>query len=223
MGFLKQLDCFMFIKPAGRLFKLKGGTKTNENEDIQNIREINQCFFLLILTTLVFTIGSAATVYADKAKELDGKVDAALERFYKHVKDGKEVAAKANGLLVMPSVKKGAFIVGGEYGRGALRIGGKTVGYYSIISGSVGFQIGGQAKDLIIAFMSSDALKKFLDSKGWTAGVDGNVALITVGAGESAMTAAAKNPIAAFVFDVKGLMADMSLKGAKFNKLDLAK
>jgi lipid-binding SYLF domain-containing protein len=223
MGFLKQLDCFMFIKPAGRLFKLKGGTKTNENEDIQNIREINQCFFLLILTTLVFTIGSAATVYADKAKELDGKVDAALERFYKHVKDGKEVAAKANGLLVMPSVKKGAFIVGGEYGRGALRIGGKTVGYYSIISGSVGFQIGGQAKDLIIAFMSSDALKKFRDSKGWTAGVDGNVALITVGAGESAMTAAAKNPIAAFVFDVKGLMADMSLKGAKFNKLDLAK
>ena len=185
-------------------------------------RSIN-VFFLLTLTTLVFTISSAATVYADKAKELDGKVDAALERFYKHVKDGKEVVGKADGLLVMPSVKKGALIVGGEYGRGALRIGGKTVGYYSIISGSVGFQIGGQAKDLIIAFMSSDALKKFRDSKGWTAGVDGNVALITVGAGESAMTAAAKNPIAAFVFDVKGLMADMSLKGAKFNKLDLAK
>ena len=185
-------------------------------------RSIN-VFFLLTLTTLVFTISSAATVYADKAKELDGKVDAALERFYKHVKDGKEVVGKADGLLVMPSVKKGALIVGGEYGRGALRIGGKTIDYYSIISGSVGFQIGGQAKDLIIAFMSSDALKKFRDSKGWTAGVDGNVALITVGAGESAMTAAAKNPIAAFVFDVKGLMADMSLKGAKFNKLDLAK
>ena len=185
-------------------------------------RSIN-VFFLLTLTTLVFTISSAATVYADKAKELDGKVDAALERFYKHVKDGKEVVGKADGLLVMPSVKKGALIVGGEYGRGALRIGGKTIDYYSIISGSVGFQIGGQAKDLIIAFMSSDALKKFRDSKGWTAGVDGNVALITVGAGESAMTAAAKNPIAAFVFDVKGLVADMSLKGAKFNKLDLAK
>ena len=185
-------------------------------------RSIN-VFFLLILTTLVFTIGSAATVYADKAKELDGKVDAALERFYKHVKDGKEVVGKADGLLVMPSVKKGALIVGGEYGRGALRIGGKTIDYYSIISGSVGFQIGGQAKDLIIAFMSSDAIKKFLDSKGWTAGVDGNIALITVGAGESAMTATAKNPIAAFVFDVKGLMADMSLRGAKFNKLDLSK
>ena len=89
-----------------------------------------------------------------------------------------------------------------------------------MISGSFGLQIGGQAKDIIIAFTSSEALKKFRESKGWEAGVDGNVALITVGAGESAMTAMSKEPIAAFVFDVKGLMADMSLKGAKFNKLD---
>jgi lipid-binding SYLF domain-containing protein len=69
--------------------------------------------------------------------------------------------------------------------------------------------------------MSRDALKKFRGSKGWEAGVDGNVALITADAGESAFTAAAKDPMAAFVFDVKGLMADMPLKGAKFNKLDL--
>ncbi len=181
-----------------------------------------KAFYLMVLTMLVFSIGPAATVYADKTKELDAKADAALDRFYKHVKDGKEVARKAKGLLIMPSVKKGAFIIGGEYGRGALRIGGKTVDYYSMISGSVGFQIGGQAKDIIIAFMSSDALKKFRDSKGWEAGVDGNVALITTGAGESAITAMAREPIAAFVFDVKGLMADMSLRGAKFNKLDLS-
>jgi lipid-binding SYLF domain-containing protein len=123
-------------------------------------------------------------------------------------------------MLVLPNVKKGALIVGGEYGQGAMRIGGKTVEYYSMISGSVGFQIGGQAKDVIIAFMTSDALQKFRQSKGWEAGVDGNVALVTMGAGESAMTAMGKDPIVAFVFDVKGLMADMSLRGAKFNKLD---
>jgi lipid-binding SYLF domain-containing protein len=92
-----------------------------------------------------------------------------------------------------------------------------------MISGSVGFQIGGQAKDVIIAFMSSDALNKFRSSKGWEAGVDGNIALITVGAGESATTAMGKNPIVAFVFDVKGLIADMSFKGAKFTKLDMSK
>ncbi len=89
-----------------------------------------------------------------------------------------------------------------------------------MISGSIGFQIGGQAKDIVIAFMSDAALKKFRDSKGWEAGVDGNVALITMGGGESAITAMANDPITAFVFDVKGLMADMSFRGAKFNKLD---
>jgi len=143
-----------------------------------------------------------------------------MDRFYKQVKDAKEVVRQAKGMLVLPNVKKGALIVGGEYGQGVMRIGGKTVEYYSMISGSVGFQIGGQAKDVIIAFMTSDALKKFRNSKGWEAGVDGSVALVTLGAGESAITAMGKEPIVAFVFDVKGLMADMSLKGAKFNKLD---
>jgi len=165
--------------------------------------------------------GPATAVYADKAEELNAAADAALDRFYKQVKDGRVVAEKAKGLLIMPIVKKGAFIIGGEYGRGVMRIGGKTVDYYSMMSGSIGFQIGGEAKDIIIAFMSSDALQKFRDSKGWEAGVDGNVALITKGGGESAVTAMAKEPIVAYVFDVKGLMADMSLKGAKFNKLEL--
>ena len=178
-------------------------------------------FILILVSMFVLTMGLATTVYADEAKELDAKADAVLERFYKQVKDGKEVAEKAEGLLILPSVKKGALIVGGEYGKGALRIGGKTVDYYSMMSGSVGLQIGGQAKDLIIAFMSSDALKKFRESKGWEAGVDGNVALITKGAGEATVSAMNKEPIIAFVFDVKGLMADMSFKGAKFSKLEL--
>jgi len=161
--------------------------------------------------------------FAGTAKEIDASADAAMDRFYKQVKDATEVVRQAKGILILPNVKKGALIVGGEYGQGALRIGGKTVAYYSMISGSFGLQIGGQAKDVIIAFMSSDGLKKFRESKGWEAGADGNVALITVGAGDSAITAMSKEPIVAFVFDVKGLMADMSLRGAKFNKLDKGK
>jgi lipid-binding SYLF domain-containing protein len=175
-----------------------------------------------IIVSVVFVLGItlAGQSWGATAKEIDASADAALDRFYENVKDAKEVAQRAKGLLILPNVKKGALIVGGEYGQGVLRIGGKTADYYSMISGSIGLQIGGQAKDVIIAFMSSDALKKFRDSKGWEAGVDGNVALLTVGAGESAISAMGKDPIVAFVFDVKGLMADMSLKGAKFNKLN---
>jgi lipid-binding SYLF domain-containing protein len=178
--------------------------------------------FSIILGAMLFTVFLFVGQSFAKmtAKEVDASVDAAMDRFYKQVKDAAEVVRQAKGLLILPNVKKGALIVGGEYGQGALRIDGKTVDYYSMMSGSFGLQIGGQAKDIIIAFNSNDALKKFRESKGWEAGVDGNVALITVGAGESAVTAMAKQPIAAFVFDVKGLMADMSLKGAKFNKLD---
>ena len=178
--------------------------------------------FSYIAIGVIFILGSvfAGQSFGGTAKEIDASADAALDRFYKNVKDAREVARQAKGMLILPSVKKGALIVGGEYGQGAMRIGGKTVDYYSIVAGSIGFQIGGQAKDLIIAFMTGEALNKFRQSKGWEAGVDGSVALVTLGAGESAITAMGKEPIVAFVFDVKGLMADMSLKGAKFNKLD---
>ena len=180
-------------------------------------RKLSIVLSLMLLAVFLFAGQSFAKM---SAKEVDASVDEAMERFDKQVKDAAEVVRQAKGLLILPNVKKGALIVGGEYGQGAMRIGGKTVEYYSMMSGSFGLQIGGQAKDIIIAFMSSEALEKFRESKGWEAGVDGNVALIKVGAGESATTAMSKQPIAAFVFDVKGLIADMSLKGAKFNKLD---
>jgi lipid-binding SYLF domain-containing protein len=178
--------------------------------------------FLCFLIAAVFLFGGlfAGQSFGASAKEIDASVDAAMDRFYKHVKDGKEVVDRAKGLLILPNVKKGALIIGGEYGQGAMRIDGKTVEYYSIASGSIGLQIGGQAKDIILAFNSNEVLQKFRDSKGWEAGVDGNVALVTLGAGDSAISAMNEGPVVAFVFDVKGLIADISIKGAKFNKLD---
>jgi lipid-binding SYLF domain-containing protein len=172
---------------------------------------------LLLATTIVFF---ANNLMAKSAKEIDASVDVAVERFYKQVKGAEEFVKASKGMLVMPNVVKGAFIVGGDYGEGALRIGGKTVDYYNTVAGSFGFQIGGQKKDIILCFMTDDALKKFRNSKGWEAGVDGNVALINVGAGERADTTTSKDPIVGFVFDSKGLIADLSLKGAKFSKLD---
>ena len=119
--------------------------------------------------------------------------------------------------------REAAFVFGGEYGEGALRIGGKNVAYYNLVSGSYGFQIGAQSRDMIIAFMTDEALKKFRSSAGWEAGVDGNIAVLDLGAGGKIDTTTIKDPIVAFVFDVKGLMADISLKGAKFTKLDMSK
>lgn len=177
--------------------------------------------FLSVCALFLFGFLLAGQSFGATAKEIDAAANAAMERFFTQVEGSKAVAERAKGLLVLPNVKKGALIVGAEYGQGALRIGGKTVDYYSITAGSIGLQIGGQARDIVIAFMSEDSLKKFRASKGWEAGADGNLALVTLGAGERADTKMANEPIVAYVFDVKGLMADMSLRGAKFNKLDL--
>ena len=139
----------------------------------------------IIVATAVSAIlltGLASIIYAATAKEIDASVAVAMDRFYSKVQGGKEFAKNAKGLLVMPNVTKAAFVVGGEYGEGALKVGGKNVAYYSLVSGSYGFQIGAQSKDMIIAFMTNEALKKFRSSKGWEAGVDGNVAVLNLGA-----------------------------------------
>jgi lipid-binding SYLF domain-containing protein len=178
-----------------------------------------------IVGCIVIILGGvfAGTAFGKTAKEIDASVDAAMARFYKMVKNGKEAAAKAKGMLILPNVAKGAFIIGAEYGQGAMRIGGKTVEYYSMGSGSLGLQFGGQSKDIIIAFNSSEALKKFRNSKGWEAGVDGGVTVISAGESGGRITAQYDEPIVAYVFDAKGLMVDVSMKGAKFNKLDMSK
>ena len=176
--------------------------------------------WLAVIALMVSGFGFVENAVGAAAEEIDASANVATRRFYKQVEGAEEFVSSAKGLLIMPSVKKAAFIIGGEYGEGALRIGGKTVDYYNIVSGSIGFQIGAEAKDIIIAFITQEALDGFRASSGWEAGLDGNVALIVIGAGERVDTRTIKDPIVGFVFDVKGLIADISLKGAKFTKLD---
>jgi lipid-binding SYLF domain-containing protein len=179
---------------------------------------INRKSIALLAAVVLMVSASVDVVSAKTAQEINASVNACLDRFYKQVKGGKEITGKAKGVLVLPGVIKAGLIVGGEYGEGALRVGGKTASYYNLAAGSVGFQIGGEAKDIIIMFMTDAALKQFQASKGWEVGVDGNVALVNIGGGERVDFTKLNDPIVAFVFDVKGLMADISLKGAKLTK-----
>jgi len=156
---------------------------------------------------------------AGAANEIDTSVDLALEQFKKDIKGGDEFLKSAKGVLVFPSVFKAGVGVGGEYGEGALRIGGLTVDYYSTAAASIGFQLGAQSKRIIIVFMQDDALKKFRESKGWEAGVDGSVALIELGAGGTLDTTNIKSPIVGFVFGNKGLMFNLTLEGSKYTKI----
>jgi len=175
---------------------------------------------------VVFWMGAILTGFllpkiatAATAREIDVSVDVALERFVKEVQGAKELLAIAKGVLVFPSVYKAGFVVGGEYGEGALRIGGKTVDYYSTAAASFGLQLGAQAKTLILVFIRQDALDNFRKSEGWKAGVDGSVAVLDVGVGKAIDTETIKDPIIGFVFGQKGLMGNLTLEGAKMTRI----
>lgn len=177
---------------------------------------------LTFIITLSILNGSMSVkkAQAASAKEIDIKVDAALERFIKEIGGAEKFLKAAKGLLVFPSVIKAGFGIGGEYGEGALRIAGKTVDYYSTAAASIGFQLGAQSKTVILVFLDKDELKKFRDSSGWEIGVDGSVALVTLGTGGSIDTTSIKDPIVGFVLSNKGLMYNLTLEGSKITKLN---
>lgn len=172
-----------------------------------------------IAAVCLLAITAAPAAFADSKVELDAKVQEALTQFAKHTSAGAELAAKAHGVLVFPSVIKAGIGIGGEYGEGALQIGGKTVDYYSIAAASIGLQLGAQARTEIILLMTADALKSFRDSQGWKAGVDGSVALATLGAGGTIDTQTAQKPIIGFIFSNKGLMYNLTFEGSKITKI----
>lgn len=156
---------------------------------------------------------------AASAKEINIGVDATLKRFTKEVNGGAQFLNKAEAVLVFPNVLKAGFVVGGEYGEGALRVGGDTVGYYSTAGASIGFQLGAQSKSVVLVFLSKQALNSFRNSDGWKVGVDGSVALIKWGVGEDVNSTEIKDPVVGFVFGNKGLMYNLTLEGAKFSRI----
>jgi lipid-binding SYLF domain-containing protein len=158
---------------------------------------------------------------AASAKEIDVGVDGAIVLFEKEVKNGKSFLQSSKGVLAFPRVLKGGAGFGGEYGQGSLRIGGKTVDYYSTLQGSFGLQLGGEIKTVFVVFLDEGALKRFREGEGWTAGMDGSVSLVTLGAGGSIDTNNLQDPIVGFVLGQKGLMYNLSFEGTKFTKLDM--
>jgi len=173
---------------------------------------------LLALGAMAFTLAFTQIAHAGTAAEIDAGVKDALKRFTTEVKGGQEFVNSAKGMLVFPKIYKGGLIVGVEGGEGALLVGGKTADYYKSGGASFGLQAGAQAKTVIIAFMTTEALEKFRKSSGWKVGVDGSVAMVDVGAGASLDTKTIKDPVVGFVFGQKGLMANITLEGSKYEK-----
>ena len=177
----------------------------------------------LALTGCTVTPGSHDTPRTDVSKRhsIDANVDATLQKLYATVHGSRELVARAHGVLVFPSVLQAGFVVGGQYGEGALRVGGSSVGYFSTVSGSFGLQAGAQSKAVIFLFMTEDSLERFRKMDGWSVGADASVALVKVGANGDIDSNTATAPVQVIVMTNAGLMGDVSLAGTKVSRLHI--
>jgi lipid-binding SYLF domain-containing protein len=174
---------------------------------------------LLVLCCLL-AAGAVEGAHAASGRQIDRDVNAALSNFYRQVDGARGLVADAAGVLVFPSVVKAGIGLGGEYGEGALRRRGRTEAYYNTVSASFGFQLGVQARTVIILFMTEEAFRSFRRKRGWKVGVDGSVTLVTVGVGGSLDSNQIKSPVIGFILDQKGLMYNLTLEGSKITRID---
>jgi lipid-binding SYLF domain-containing protein len=178
--------------------------------------------FRTLVAILLFVqvlVSSFAKSEAATATEIDAGVAATLGSFQRQFPGARELGQKAAAVLVFPSVVKAGIGFGGEYGEGLLIIHGKPGGYYDLISGSFGFQLGVQVRSVVIMFMTERALASFESTYGWRVGVDGSVAIVTLGAGGSIDTESLTSPVIGFILDPTGLMYNLTLEGSKISRI----
>jgi len=172
----------------------------------------------LFAAALVLVLG--VSVFAQKSKEIDQKVAAAMAQLTSTTPAAAQLAKAAKGILMFPSVKKAGFIVGGQYGEGALRVNGATQGYYKTTAASFGLQAGGEKFGYAMFFMNDGALDYLKSSNGWEIGVGPSVTVVDAGAAASLSTSTARSDIYVFFFGQKGLMGGLTIQGSKITKFE---
>ena len=171
---------------------------------------------LLAAAMLLFT---AIAARAETAAQIDRKVDSAILKLYENYPGAKKLSKAAKGILIFPNIVKGGLFIGGQYGEGALRAGGKTVGYYSTAAASYGLQAGVQSFGYAMMFMTDNALQYLKKSSGWEIGVGPSVVVVDEGMARSLTTTTAKDDVYAFIFSQQGLMAGLGIQGSKITQI----
>ncbi len=173
---------------------------------------------ILLIAALAATLAMPA--HGADAGTIDRRVQEAIGRLYATYPSLRPVVQRARAVLVFPHVYKAGIGIGGDYGEGAMLEGGRTTGYYNVISGSIGFQLGAQRRSQFFVFTDPDALAKFKNTDGWKVGVDGSVVLVTLGASGNVDTNSLKAPVLAIVMGEKGLMYNATLEGSKISRIE---
>ena len=177
-----------------------------------------QFSFVFVLATSSATFAQMKAL-APTASEIDQSVATALSRLYQENDGARALGQKARGVLVFPEIRKGAFIVGAQYGYGALRQGSQTAGYYRTGAASYGFQAGVKKFGYALFFMTDSALRYLDASGGWAIGTGPSLVVVDQGMARSLTTTNLRADVYAFVFNQSGLMGGVGLEGSKVTKI----
>jgi len=162
----------------------------------------------------------AAPAMAASAAEISSNANKALQDLYAKVPAAKAIGAKAQAILVFPTITKAGLGIGGQYGDGALIKGGKVVAYYNTSGISSGLQAGAQQYGYAMFFMNDGALKSLDSAQGFEVGVGPSIVVLDEGKAKTTTTTTMKDDIYAFIFSQKGLMAGLGLQGNKITKIN---
>ncbi len=177
---------------------------------------------LAIATVMISTFGSGLALAAS-ASEIDRNATQALSMLYATTPGAKSLADKSKAILIFPSIIKGGFIVAGQFGDGALRERGRTVGYYRSLSASYGFQAGAQSFGYVLFFMDEASLAYLNKSGGWELGTGPSLVVLDKGFGKNLSTTTMQKGVYAFIFNQRGLMGGIGLQGSKITRINPGK
>ncbi len=179
-----------------------------------------------IWTRRTFLVGVGSTLAAcgngignSRGQKINYRVDLALQQMYSEVPGSRDLADRAAGMLVMPTITKVGFGWGGAYGEGALVIGGAPVEYYSVAKGTYGFQFGLQQYAHTLFFMNDAALADFRASSGWQVGADVEYVVKNKGDNVGIDTTKLRSPVVALIYGRAGLIVGATLEGTKYSRI----
>jgi lipid-binding SYLF domain-containing protein len=183
------------------------------------MKYIRSASIFLVFTFFAIALVGPNPAYAASAAEINRDAGIALQKLYAKSSSARALGEKAKAILVFPSIIKAGFLVGGQFGEGALIKEGKTVAYYNTVSASYGMQAGIQKYGYALFFMT-DRAQGYLDrSDGWELGTGPSIVIVDVGAATGISTTSAQSDVYAYFFDQKGLMAGLGLQGTKVTKI----
>ena len=182
---------------------------------------IRRCFVTACVLTALLGIGT--TAHAASASAINRDVTRALNSLYAQNPTARMLGGKAKAILVFPKITKAGFMVGAQAGDGALRQGGKTVGYYRSLAGSYGFQAGIQWFGYALFFMNDSALQYLHKSGGWEIGTGPSIVVLDEGMAKSLTSTTLTQDVYAFIFNQSGLMAGLGIQGSKITKIKVGK